>query len=70
MRRVGKNRLKPAKQPKKRLEVELGVAGDHTMTLKLELGYLRLEILQALGTTGKAGGPNCHNIKLLTDSLA
>ena len=49
MRRAGETRLKPAKQPKKRSEVEPGVAGDHTPTLKSELGYLRLESLQALG---------------------
>lgn len=49
MRRASATRLKPAKQPKKRSEVEPGVAGDHTPTLKLELGYLRLESLQALG---------------------
>ena len=30
-------------------KVEPGVAGDHTPTLKSELGYLRLESLQALG---------------------
>ncbi|KAK9214689.1 hypothetical protein WN944_006688 [Citrus x changshan-huyou] len=47
--RAGETRLKPAKQPKKRSEVEPGVAGDHTPTLKSELGYLRLESLQALG---------------------
>lgn len=29
--------------------MEPGVAGDHTPTLKSELGYLRLESLQALG---------------------
>ena len=52
MRRAGKNHLKPAKQPKKRLEVELGVAGDHTPTLKSELAYIRLESLQALGNGG------------------
>ena len=49
MWRAGETRLKPAKQPKKRSEVEPGVAGDHTPTLKSELGYLRLESLQALG---------------------
>ncbi|KAH9679141.1 hypothetical protein KPL71_025996 [Citrus sinensis] len=84
VRRAGETRLKPAKQPKTRSEVELGVAGDHTPTLKSELGYLRLESLQALGNgdfeveetlvlsgvAGKAGGPNCHNITLLADSLA
>ncbi|GAY46335.1 hypothetical protein CUMW_096280 [Citrus unshiu] len=70
VRRAGETRLKPAKQQKKRSEVEPGVAGDHTPTLKSELGYLRLESLQALGVAGKAGGPNCHNITLLADSLA
>ena len=29
--------------------MEPGVADDHTPTLKSELGYLRLESLQALG---------------------
>ena len=52
MRRAGETRLKPTKQPKKRSEVELGVAGDHTLTLKSELDYLRLESLQALGNEG------------------
>ena len=52
MWRAGETRLKPAKQPKKRSEVEPGVAGDHTPTLKSELGYLRLESLQALGNGG------------------
>ena len=33
-------------------KVEPGVAGDHTPTLKSELGYLRLESLQALGNGG------------------
>ena len=42
---AGKNRLKPIKQPKKRAEVEPGVAGDHTPKLKSELSYLRLESL-------------------------
>ena len=32
--------------------MEPGVAGDHTPTLKSELGYLRLESLQALGNRG------------------
>ena len=49
MWRAGETRFKPAKQLKKRSEVEPGVAGDHTPTLKSELGYLRLESLQALG---------------------
>ncbi|KAK9177887.1 hypothetical protein WN943_027077 [Citrus x changshan-huyou] len=49
VRRAGENCLKPAKQPKKRSEVEPGVARDHTSTLKSELGYLRLESLQTLG---------------------
>ena len=50
--RVGKNRLKPAKQWKKRLKVESQVASDHTSTLKSELGYLKLESLQALCNRG------------------
>ena len=32
--------------------MEPGVAGDHTPMLKSELGYLRLENLQALGNGG------------------
>ena len=52
MQRVGETRLKPAKQLKKKLEVEPGLASDHTPTLKSELGYLRLESLQALGNGG------------------
>ncbi|KAH9693210.1 FHA domain-containing protein [Citrus sinensis] len=84
VQRASETRFKPAKQQKKRSEVEPGVAGDHTPTLKSESGYLRLESLQALGNggfeveetlvfsgvAGKAGGPNCHNIKLLADSQA
>ena len=46
MRRAGETRLKPAKQLKKKSEVEPGMAGDHDPTLKSELGYLRLESLQ------------------------
>lgn len=52
MRRASETRLKPAKQPKNRSEVEPGVARDHTPTLKSELGYLKLESLQALGNRG------------------
>ncbi|KAK9187304.1 hypothetical protein WN944_018696 [Citrus x changshan-huyou] len=52
VRKAGENRLKPAKQLKKRLEVEPRVVGDHTPTLKSELGYLRLESLQALSNRG------------------
>ena len=52
MWRVGETRLKLAKQPKKRSEVEPGVVGDHTSTLKSKLGYFRLESLQALGKGG------------------
>ena len=52
VRRAGETCLKPAKQLKNRSEVEPGVAGDHTPTLKLELGYLRLESLQALSNGG------------------
>ena len=32
--------------------MELGVASDHTLTLKSELGYLRLKNLQALSNGG------------------
>ena len=32
--------------------MESGVAGDHTSTLKSELGYLRSESLQAPGNGG------------------
>ena len=49
MWRAGETRLKLAKQPKKMSKEEPRVAGDHTPTLKLELGYLKLESLQALG---------------------
>ena len=52
MRRAGKNHFKPAKQSKKRSEVKPKVAGDHTPTLKSELGYLILENLQALSNGG------------------
>ena len=48
MRRADETRLKPVKQPKKKSEVEPGVAGDHNSMLKSELGYLTLESLQAL----------------------
>ena len=50
VRKAGENRLKPAKQPKNRPEVESGVVGNHTPMLKSELGYLRLEI--TLGNGG------------------
>ena len=49
---ASKTRLKPAKQLKKRLEVEPRVASDHTLTLKSELGYLMFESLQAFGNEG------------------
>lgn len=47
-----KSRLKLAKQQKKRLEVESEVGGDHTLMLKSELHFLRLESLQALSNGG------------------
>ena len=43
--RAGENCHKPGKQQKYRSKIELGVAGYYTMTLKPELGYLKLESL-------------------------
>ena len=52
MQRAGENCLKHAKQLKKRSKVEPGVAGDYIPKLKSELGYLRLESLQAFSNGG------------------
>ena len=69
MRKTSKSHLKPVKHRKKRSEVEPGLAGDHTSTLKSELGFLRLQSMQALSNGGLEVEETLALVMCLLDDL-